>query len=71
MIAMHDSTTTPPAYTEHDLAPMFRRSVQTIRRWARLGKIPAPAIHVGGTRYWSRDTVARMLGDAAETTKAN
>lgn len=51
----------PTLLADKDLARRYGRSVKTIRRWAREGKLPAPDVVINpngrGPYYWREATV--------------
>ncbi|EQD26998.1 Resolvase domain protein, partial [mine drainage metagenome] len=51
------------AYRIHEFAQRIGRSVQTVRRWEREGKLTAKRLP-SGHRYRDESDIRRMLGGA-------
>ena len=54
--------------TANDLAHIFGKTPQTIRRWVRDGRLPHGAPHPGGA-IWSLEKVAKMLNKGQASDK--
>ena len=55
--------------TDEQLAPLYRKSVRTIKRWRREGKAP-PSIPHGNGRLTHVDDAAAFLEDKREEARA-
>ena len=63
------TTQTNLFYTREEVASLLRVDPQTIRRWTREAKIPAP-VRLGRQLLWRRDALDRFLARLEEPARA-
>lgn len=57
-------------FTREELALLFRVDPQTVSRWVRDGRLPAP-LRVGRQLLWRRETLDRFLAHLEGPTHAS